>query len=192
MPNFVRSILLWVTGYGWLALLAGLGLLGYAGYAQYKASGDHAYVAREKLQSISGKVETASEVTVTSKRRRGGSRVSDRYYEIAVKPTAGSEAQKLRIALSVGRSKVQDIIDEQITALYDPDDNNIAYDIQMGSQPVLDYETTKGRLLAQAESSARFTSGWANLAGSFLLAVVGAIAMALNRRLRRSAAAAAA
>jgi hypothetical protein len=91
-----------------------LGVLGFAGYTQFKASSGTAYAAVEHLSNVSGKVVKASEVTVTSKRRRGRGRgrTSDRYYEIEVKPDAG-DAQTLRMNLSVGAKKVETILDEK-------------------------------------------------------------------------------
>jgi len=49
MPAFVRKILLFITGYAWLALLGGLGLAGATLHSLWKAQGDHAWVAREQL-----------------------------------------------------------------------------------------------------------------------------------------------
>ena len=68
MPEFVRKILIFVTGYAWL-LLAGPGLIALSVYSGWKAEDGHAYVARENLQTVSGTVTHASEVIVKRKRR---------------------------------------------------------------------------------------------------------------------------
>jgi hypothetical protein len=181
MPNFVRQILLQILGYAWIALLAGIGIVGYGIYAQVKAASGSAYVAQDQLAKLSGKVTEASEVTVTSKRRRGGSRVSDKYYEINVKPDAG-EAQKLRIHLGWGQKKVEDIIDEKIDATFDSNDSNIVYTIASQGKSLMTYEETKTRLQANADAQASSWS-WGSMGLGVLLAAVGAAGMFLRRRL---------
>ena len=178
-----------ITAYGRLSILAGIALMAYLGYLHYQASGDHAYVAKDKLQVISGEVRSAAEVTVTKKRRRSGERVSDRYFEIVVKPASGEE-QKLRLALSVGRSNVSRVIDEKITAMFDADDANFVYDIQMDGKPVLAYETTKGNLLSAAKNEAETMVTPGAFVFGFFLMVIGGICAFFNRRLGKRTAAA--
>ena len=97
MPGFVRKILIFITGYAWLALLAGPGLIGLSFYSSWKADGDHAYAARESLQSVSGTVTGASEVTVKRKRR-----ATKQYYEINVQPE-GAGADHLKALARIAR-----------------------------------------------------------------------------------------
>ena len=181
MPGFVRKILIFITGYAWLILLAGPGLAGLAIWSQWKADGDHAYTARDQLQTVAGKVTGASEVTVKRKRRS-----TKQYYEITVAPDAGGEARKLRIAHSTPKDIVQDIIDEKITALYDSGDSDIVYEVVTGGKAVISYEDTRKRMQAEAASTAQSFSG----AGIWILAViltlVGAGGVWSNRRLRRA------
>jgi hypothetical protein len=54
MPNFLRNILISITGYGWIVLLVGLGILGYAGYTKFKASSGTAYAAVEAAEQCVG------------------------------------------------------------------------------------------------------------------------------------------
>lgn len=185
MSGFIKSILIKITGYGWIVVLAGLGLLGMAIYSQVKASGGSAYTAQDKLTTISGVVTQATEVTVTSKRRRGSSRVSDRYYQIDVKPESG-EAQKLRISLAVDKQKIADTIEEKITAQYDADDDNIVYAIAQGAQKVLTYDETKNRMQASAERAAAETGSFGNIIGCIALMLVGGLAVFANRKLKAS------
>jgi hypothetical protein len=182
MPSFVRNLLISGMGYGWIALLAGIGILGYAGYAQIKSSGENAFAQREGLQVIQGKVVDASEVTVTSKGRRGGGRVSDRYYELDVKPQTG-ESQKIRIALSVKKDAVSDLLNDNIEARFDKDNDNITYEIKAKGKDVLAYETTKQRLLAQAKADADSTSSASWLLSGVLLAALGALMMFFKGKL---------
>ena len=72
--GFIRKILIFITGYAWLLLLLGPGMIAMSVYSGWKAEGDHAYAAREKLTTVTGKVVEASEVTV--KRRRSSSTAS--------------------------------------------------------------------------------------------------------------------
>jgi hypothetical protein len=181
MPGFVRKILIFITGYAWLILLAGPGLAGMAIWSSWKADGDHAYTAREQLQTVAGTVTGASEVTVKRKRRS-----TKQYYEVTVKPDAGGEDRKLRISHSEPKAVVEDIIDEKITALYDSDDNDIVYEVVMAGKPVISFDATRTRMQAEAASTAQSFSG----AGTWVLAVVltllGAAGVWSNRRLRRA------
>jgi hypothetical protein len=181
MPGFVRKILIFITGYAWLILLAGPGLAGLAIWSNWKADGDHAYTAREQLQTVAGTVTGASEVTVKRKRRS-----TKQYYEITLKPEAGGEERKLRIAHSEPKAVVSDIIDEKVTALYDSSDSDIVYEVVMAGKPVISYEATRTRMQAEAASTAQSFSG----AGIWVLAVVltllGAAGVWSNRKLRRA------
>lgn len=86
--GFIRKILIFITGYAWLLLLLGPGLIAMSVYSGWKADGDHAFTAREKLTTVTGKVVEASEVTVKRKRRS-----TKHYYQINVQPDAGGEVQ---------------------------------------------------------------------------------------------------
>ncbi|MES2610239.1 MAG: hypothetical protein V4679_08360 [Pseudomonadota bacterium] len=181
MPGFVRKILIFITGYAWLILLAGPGLAGMAIWSSWKADGDHAFTAREQLQTVAGTVTGASEVTVKRKRRS-----TKQYYEITVKPDAGGEERKLRIAHSEPKAVVGGIIDEKVTALYDSSDSDIVYEVVMAGKPVISYEATRTRMQAEAASTAQSFSG----AGIWILAVIltllGAAGVWSNRKLRRT------
>lgn len=183
MRNSLVSLFIKLTSYGWIIAAAGLALAGYLGYLHYQASEDHAYVARDKLQVIEGKVESAAQVTVTRKSRRSTGRVSNRYYEISVKPTTG-EAKKLRLAMSVGRENVRSIIDEHITAMFDSDDENFAYDVRTEDRTVLAYETTRNNLVAEAQSKDAKMVSPGGFVFAFILFVVGVVTTYCNRKLR--------
>mgnify|MGYP006152974231 CR=1 FL=1 len=110
-----------------------------------------AVVARESLQTVSGTVTQASEVTVKRKRRS-----TKHYYEISVQPdTAGAEVRKLRIDYSTPQQLVGNLIDEKVTALVDSSDNDLVYEVSAGGTTVISYDTTKQRLQAEATSSAQ-------------------------------------
>lgn len=179
MPGFVRKIFIFITGYARLLLLLGPLLIGMALWSQWKAEGDHAYTAREALQTVTGKVRGASEVTVKRKRRS-----TKHYYEIDVAPAAGGDVRKLRIDYSTPQQLVGALIDEQVTALVDADDNDLVYEVSVNGAPVIAYDTTRDRLAADAASSAQSLGG----AGTWVLAVVltliGAGGLWANRRLR--------
>lgn len=180
MPGFVRKILIFITGYAWLLLLAGPGLIAMSVYSGWKAEGDHAYVAKESLQSVAGTVTQASEVTVKRKRR-----TTKKFYEISVQPDgAGAEARKLRIDYSTPQELVGNLIDEKITALVDKSDNDLVYEVAVDGKPVISYETTRQRLQAEAASSARSFSGAGTWIFAILLTLIGAAGLWSNRRLR--------
>lgn len=180
MPGFVRKILIFITGYAWLALLAGPGLIGLSFYSSWKADGDHAYAARESLQSVSGTVTGASEVTVKRKRR-----ATKQYYEINVQPEgAGAEARKLRIDHSTPQDLVANLIDEKVTALVDHNDSDLVYDVAVDGKSVISYEATRQRLQAEAASSAQSFSGAGMWIAAIFLTLIGAAGVWCNRKLR--------
>ena len=124
-------------------------------YSGWKAEGDHAYVARERLQTVSGTATQAAEVTVKRKRRS-----TKHYYEISVQPdTAGAEARKLRIDYSMPQQLVGNLIEEKVTALVDGSAHDLVYEDSTGGATVFSYDTTKQRLQAEATSSAQSFSG---------------------------------
>ncbi|MBD9392930.1 hypothetical protein [Acidovorax sp. ACV01] len=180
MPGFVRKILIFVTGYAWLLLLAGPGLIALSVYSGWKADGNHAYAARESLETVAGTVTQASEVTVKRKRR-----TTKKFYEISVKPDgAVAEARKLRIDYSTPQELVGNLIDEKITALVDKSDNDLVYEVAVDGKPVISYEATKQRLQAEAASSAQSFSGAGTWIFAILLTLIGAAGVWSNRRLR--------
>ncbi|MGP1629018.1 MAG: hypothetical protein ACTS5V_03705 [Giesbergeria sp.] len=180
MPGFVRKILIVITGYAWLLLLAGPGLIALSVYSGWKADGDHAYAARESLQTVSGTVTQAAEITVKRKRR-----TTKKYYEITMQPQAtGAEVRKLRIDYSTPKELVGNLIDEKITALVDASDNDLVYDVVADNTPVISYEATKQRLQAEAASSAKSLSGAGIWIFAIFLALIGAAGVWSNRKLR--------
>lgn len=180
MPRFIRKILIFITGYAWLLLLLGPGMIAMSVYSGWKAEGDHAFTAREKLTTVSGKVVEASEVTV--KRRRSSS--TKHYYQINVQPDAGGEMQKLRIDYSTPKPLVSVLIEEKVTALVDKSDNDVVYEVTMNGQAVIAYETTKQRLVTEAASSAKSMSGAGMWIFAVFLTLIGAAGVWSNRRLR--------
>lgn len=180
MPGFVRKILIFITGYAWLLLLAGPGLIGLSLYSGWKADGDHAYAARESLQTVTGTVTQAAEVTVKRKRR-----AAKKYYEISVKPeTPGAEERKLRIDHSTPQQLVGNLIDEKVTALVDGSDHDMVYEVSVDGTAVISYEATKQRLQAEAASSAQSFSGAGMWIFAIFLTLVGAAGVWCNRKLR--------
>ncbi|MDP3231093.1 MAG: hypothetical protein Q8N13_24375 [Acidovorax sp.] len=180
MPGFVRKILIFITGYAWLLLLAGPGLIALSVYSGWKADGDHAYAARESLLTVSGTVTQASEITVTRKRR-----TTKKYYEISVQPDAtGAEVRKLRIDHSTPQQLVGNLIDEKITALVDSSDNDLVYEVSVDGMAVIGYETTQQRMQAEAASSAKSFSGAGTWIFAIFLTLIGAAGVWSNRKLR--------
>lgn len=180
MPSFVRKILIFITGYAWLLLLAGPGLIAMSVYSGWKADGDHAYAARESLQTVSGTVTQASEVTVKRKRR-----TTKKYYEITVQPeAAGAEARKLRVDHGTPQQLVGNLIDEKITALVDHSDNDVVYEVTVDGTAVISYESTKQRMQTEAASSAKSFSGAGTWIFAIFLTLIGAAGVWSNRKLR--------
>lgn len=178
MPGFVRKILIFITGYAGLALLAGPGLAAVSLYASWKAQSDHAYVAREQLAKVTGKVVEATAVTIRKKQS------SKKHYEISVRPDGGGDLQKRRIDYSTPQQIVESIIDEQVTVLSDPDDNDLVYEVSINGEAVISYEDTRQRLQAAASDFAQTASGAWLWRTALILTLIGAAGVWLNRRLR--------
>lgn len=185
--GFIRKILIFITGYAWLLVLAGPGLIALSVYSGWKADADHAYTARDQLATVSGKVLEASEVTVKKRRR-----ATQHYYQINVQPDGGGEVQKLHIDQSTPKALVAAMIDEKVEALVDRGDSNLVYDIRVGGVPVITYEATQQRLQAKAESTAQSFSGAGLWVVAIFLMLIGVGGMWSNRRLRAAHEAAAA
>ncbi len=177
--GFIRKILIFITGYAWLLLLLGPGMIAISVYSGWKAEGDHAFTAREKLTTVTGKVVEASEVTVKRKRRS-----TKHYYQINVQPDSGGDVQKLRIDQTTPKALVSAMIDEKVTALVDKSDNDVVYEVTVNGQALIAYETTKQRLVAEAASSAKSMSGAGMWIFAIFLTLIGAAGVWSNRKLR--------
>ena len=182
MPNFLRTILIFITGYAWLLLLAGPGLMGLGFYSNWKAEGEHAYTPRAQLTSITGNVTQASEVTVKKKRR-----ATKKYYELNVQTSPDAQDTKLRIDFSTPENVVSGLVDEKITALYDSADHHIVYDVQVGDTNVIGFDETRDRLKKEAAESAATFSGVGVWIAAVLMTLLGGFGVWFHRRLRATA-----
>ena len=124
-----------LTGKAWIALLFGIGILGWAGYAQFKAGADTHGTAVEDLVAKSGTIVSGSEITETTKRRRGGT--TTRHYFVLDAKLADGSTEKWRVDHAIGRSKVEPLIDEAIEVRIDPSDNNLVYEAKLKGRPVV-------------------------------------------------------
>ena len=156
------------------------GLIALSVYSGWKAEDGHAYVARDSLQTVSGTVTQAAEVTVKRKRRS-----TKHYDEISVQPdTAGAEVRKPRIDYSTPQQLVGNLIDEKVIALVDSSDHDLVYEVSADGGTVISYDTTKQRLQAEATSSAQSFSGAGTWIFAILLTLVGAAGVWSKRKLR--------
>lgn len=180
----MKNFLLGITGKWWVAGLIGAGLLLWAAYAAYQAKTGGAVQPAAELAKISGKVEKASQVTVERRGRRGGSRGTDRYYELEV--NTGKAAEKVRVGYLVNQEVVRFIVQENISAQVDADDNNIAYAVSVGGKDVIRYADTAKVMQAKAESSAATATSSGMLGFGLLMLALGAGGFFLNRKLLES------
>jgi hypothetical protein len=174
----MRKILLYVAAYGKYLVFLGVGAILFAIYGLWAASGDNAYTQRDQLQTVSGFVEEASEVTVTGKRGR----TKEKYYQINVTPEGGGETLELRIRHNVPVSWVENLIEENVTILYNASNNVYEAAIQ-GEAPELTYEGTRDHLIAEAKSTAEIVgSVWWWFFSALMLAL-GIGSFVLQRKL---------
>jgi|GEM_PF-801100 len=157
LPKFVRKILLFITGYAWLALVAGLGLGGMTLHSLWKAQGDHAWTAREQLTPIEGSVTKAARISIERK-RRGRTSTHDSHYELHVQDDQGA-MHTLRVDLDVSEEALAYVIEEPIVALADAENNWLVYEIHVRGEgedeQVFAYEDMRNLLQKRAERAAR-------------------------------------
>lgn len=160
-----------LTGKAWIALVFGIGILGWAGYAQFKAGSDTHGAAVEDLVAKSGTVVGGSEVTETTKRRRGGSSTR-RYFVLDAKLADGS-TEKWRVDYAVGRSKLEPLIDEAVDVRVDPSDNNLVYEVKLKGKPVVSLADVQKIMEVKDKAAASSATDKGTL-------IVGAIALLLG------------
>jgi hypothetical protein len=183
---------MWVLGYAWVALLAGLGLLGMAGYSIYSADHGGKIPQEAELTAASGHIVEGREVTVERKRRRGG-KTTKKYYELDLKKDDGTVV-KLRVDFAVPRDKVADAVDEDVSVKYDAHDENDTYVITLDGQDLVSYADMARLSQARADADKEtFTSG-GMIGFAIVLALLGAVGVRQRRKMiaRETAQAAAA
>lgn len=172
------------TGKAWMALLIGIGMLGWAGYAQFKANADTHGAAVEALVSKSGTIMGGTEVTETNKRRRGGSR-THRYFELEAKVGNGG-TEKWRVDYAVERRKLEGLIDETVEVRVDPSESNLVYEIKHQGATVVSLQDMQKIMADHDRAAASAATSRSSLivgAGALLLGIVG---LFLRRRIGRA------
>ncbi|CAN7555585.1 hypothetical protein LJR290_003917 [Variovorax sp. LjRoot290] len=177
-----------VTGKAWLALLFGIGILGWAGYAQWKASADTHGTAVEDLVVRSGSITGGSEVTETSKRRRGGT-TTRRYFVLDAKLANGG-TEKWRVDNAVGRSKLEPLIDEAIEVRLDPSDNNMVYEIKHKGRTVVSLADVQKIMESKDKVAATMASDKVTLVLGLIALLLGIVGLVIRQRLNKGLAAA--
>jgi hypothetical protein len=137
-----------------LALIGGLGIY-CALHGIWSVSGDNAYTQREALQTVSGFVEEASEITVTG----NSGRTMEKHYQINVTPEGGGGTLELRIRHGVPPDWVENLRQKKVTFLHDASENVYEAAIQ-GEAPQLTYEGTRDHYIATAKSTAKIVGSW--------------------------------
>jgi hypothetical protein len=177
-----RKIILWVLGYAWLALLAGVGLIGMAAYSAYSAGHGGGMPEAADLSAAKGTVVGGREMTVERKRRRGG-KTTTHFFELDLQPDAGGELVKLRVDYAIDRAKLQAAMDQKVSASYDASDHNMVYEILGDKGPIVSKDDMAKILVAKAEADkATFASG-GMLGFAVLLALLGGGGLVWRRKL---------
>jgi hypothetical protein len=171
-----------LTGKAWIALVFGIGILGWAAYAQFKAGSDTHGTAVEDLVARSGTVVSGSEVTETTKRRRGGS-TTRRYFVLDAKVADGS-TEKWRVDYAIGRSKLEPLIDEAIEVRVDPSDNNLVYEVKLKGQPVVTLADVQKIMESKDKAAASSATDKGTLIVGAVALLLGIGGLLIRRRLR--------
>lgn len=184
----MRDWLYQVTGKAWLALLVGIGILGWAGYAQFKAGADTHGTAVEDLVAKSGTIVSGSEITETTKRRRGGS--TTRHYFVLDAKLADGSTEKWRVDYAIGRSKLEPLIDEAVDVRIDPSDNNLVYEVKLKGKPVVALADVQQIMESKDKAAASNATEKGTLILGTVALLLGIGGLFLRRRLGNSQAAA--
>lgn len=183
-----RKILMWVLGYAWLLLLGGLGLVGMAVYTGYSAGHGGGMPDAADLATASGTIVAGREMTVERKRRRGG-KTTTHYFELDLKPDGGGELIKLRAAHELGRTKLEPAMDEAVKATYDPNDDNLVFELSGAKGSFITKADMAKLLQAKADREAASFATGGNVATGLVLAALGFLGTRWRRKLRAQAAA---
>lgn len=178
----MRDWLYQVTGKAWLALLIGIGILGWAGYAQFKANSDTHGTAVEDLVAKSGTIVGGSEVTETTKRRRGGS--TTRHYFVLDAKVADGSTEKWRVDYAIGRNKLEPLIDEAVEVRVDPSDNNLVYEVKLKGKPVVSLADVQQIMESKDKAAASSATDKGTLIVGVVALLLGIGGLLLRRRLR--------
>ena len=171
-----------LTGKAWIALVFGIGILGWAGYAQFKASSDTHGTAVEDLVAKSGTITGGSEVTETTKRRRGGS--STRRYFVLDARLADGNTEKWRVDYAVGRSKLEPLIDEAVEVRVDPSDNNLVYEVKLKGKPVVSLADVQKIMEVKDKAAASSATDKGTLIVGALALLLGIGGLLIRRKIR--------
>ena len=171
-----------LTGRAWIALVFGIGILGWAGYAQFKAGSDTHGAAVEDLVAKRGTIVSGSEVTETTKRRRGGS--TTRHYFVLDAKVADGSTEKWRVDYAIGRSKLEPLIDEAVEVRVDPSDNNLVYEVKLKGQPVVSLADVQKIMEIKDKAAASSATDKGTLVVGTLALLLGIGGLFLRRRLR--------
>ena len=186
----MRDWLYQLTGKAWIALVFGIGILGWAAYAQFKASSDTHGTAVEDLVAKSGTIVSGSEVTETTKRRRGGTRGRPdgavrpgRYFVLDAKLADGN-TEKWRVDYAVGRSKLEPLIDEAVEVRVDPSDNNLVYEVKLKGKPVVSLADVQKIMEVKDKAAASSATDRGTLIVGALALLLGIGGLLVRRKIR--------
>ncbi|MCL1960203.1 MAG: hypothetical protein FWG56_00115 [Desulfovibrionaceae bacterium] len=176
-----KRFILWVLSYAWLALLAGLGLLGMAGYSTYSASHGGMIPEEAALTSASGHITEDREITVERKRRYGG-KTAKKYYELDLQPASGDKI-KLRVDFDVPRATVETAVDGDVAVRYDPGDHNNTYVIQQDGEDLVSYADMARLAQKNADHDKEIFASPGMMGFAVLLALLGGGGLWWRRKL---------
>lgn len=151
-----------------LGVLVGGGMLGYSVFTGPPA--------RASLQKVEGTISEASRVTRTSRRTR----TTSAYYELTLRPAAGTAELKLRIPNNeIAEADVRSLIGRFVQAELDSEQD--VYVLRSGNRDFLTYAATVER--RRLSFRQYYVDGIAILIGSGLVMVLGFVLG--YRKLRR-------
>lgn len=180
LKNVFAKILL----VSYLFLFGGIGLVGMHFFSNHNASTGGGIPAESTLSVVEGKVVEGRDVTLETKRRRGPNS-AEQFYELDVQPTSG-QMVKLRLDHDLEQSRIESVLEEQITAKYDATDENITYDIVMNGTGVITYQEMATKAQIKADKQAEFFGDGAMLQAGISWIIMGMIGLLGRHLLTRS------
>ena len=172
LKNIFAKILL----VSYLFLFGGIGLVGMHFFSNHNASTGGGIPAESALSVVEGKVVEGRDVTLETKRRRGPNS-AEQFYELDVQPTSG-QMVKLRLDHDLEQSRIESVLEEQITAKYD--------DIVMNGTGVITYQEMATKAQIKADKQAEFFGDDAMLQAGISWIIMGMIGLLGRHLLTRS------
>jgi hypothetical protein len=176
-------VLVLLLGLAKYAVLIGLIVLGLALWSTLRASTGGGLPKLKELRPVGGLVMGGREVTVERKHRKSGTTTTQKFFELDLQTEAGGTPTKLRVDHTIGRERLEPLMNRRIAVHYDPSDVNMVFVLQAGGSDVIPYAEMAALQQERADTTKAADGSARSWMGGLLLIVLGAAGVAWRRRL---------